>query len=156
MIGESYTGQILFTESLVNLTTARRTMLMDRESLADDSVSTTVAGIIRHVRSEGDRALIAMARDFDGAELEALEVPRTAWRTAVDSLDRGLLSAMERTIRNIESVQRAFLRLESTSHRSRVSWYPDELTRWIELGFTHQAGGRHTRAVFSWALSRQE
>lgn len=109
MIGESYTGQILFTESLVNLTAARRTMLMDRESLADDFVSTTVAGIIRHVRSEGDRALIAMARDFDGAELEALEVPRTAWRTAVDSLDRGLLSAMERTIRNIESVQRAFL-----------------------------------------------
>lgn len=109
MIDNPYTEQILFTEPLINLTAARRTMLMRRESLTDDSVSSAVAAIIRDVRSGGDRALIAMARDFDGAKLEALEVPRTAWRAAVDSLDRGLLRAMERAIRNIESVQSAFL-----------------------------------------------
>lgn len=109
MSGNIYIKQKIFTESLINLTPARRTNLLNRGTSSDDSIADTVAAIIAKVRSGGDSALIAMAHEYDDVQLEALEVPRAAWRAAVDSLDRDLLGAMERAIRNIESVQRAFL-----------------------------------------------
>jgi histidinol dehydrogenase len=49
-----------------------------------------------------------MAQRFDGVDLESLEVPRSAWQAAVDSLDGDLVLAMERSIRNLDSVQTAF------------------------------------------------
>jgi len=50
-----------------------------------------------------------MAREFDGVEMTSFEIARPAWRAALDSLDRSLVKAMERSIRNLDSVQRAFL-----------------------------------------------
>jgi histidinol dehydrogenase len=50
-----------------------------------------------------------MALRYDHTELRALEVPRTVCKSAVDSLDPTLRAAIERSVRNIASVQRAFL-----------------------------------------------
>lgn len=101
--------KILFTECIANLTTARRNTILRRTPLAADGVLAATTAILADVKSRGDSALIDLARALDGAELETLEVPRAAWRRALDGLDRGLVRAMERAIRNIESVQRAFL-----------------------------------------------
>ena len=49
-----------------------------------------------------------MAREFDRAELAALEVPREEWRAALEGIDMGLRRAMERAIANITAVHTAF------------------------------------------------
>jgi len=62
----------------------------------------------RRVAREGDRALVALARELDGVALAALEVPREAWREALDALAPPLRAAMERSTANLTAVHRAF------------------------------------------------
>jgi histidinol dehydrogenase len=53
-----------------------------------------------------------MAREYDGVALEALEaleVPASAMRRALDALDPGLRRALERSARNVTAAHRAFL-----------------------------------------------
>ena len=50
--------------------------LFDRGRAADPVVAADVARIIADVRTEGDDCLRALAREYDGAELDQLEVPR--------------------------------------------------------------------------------
>jgi histidinol dehydrogenase len=109
MIDKSYTRNICLTQRLADLTQSQKQALFARGSLIEDSVTSATARIVDEVRAGGDAALIAMTRRFDGAELTTLEVPRSAWRDALASLDAGLIGAMRRTIRNLETVQRAFL-----------------------------------------------
>jgi histidinol dehydrogenase len=68
-----------------------------------------VAGIVARVRHDGDAALRALALELDGVRLESLEVPRAAWRRALESLDPALRRAMERCATNVVSAHRAFL-----------------------------------------------
>lgn len=66
--------------------------------------------LIARVRAEGDDALMALAREFDGAgDSFVLEVPRAHWQQALDTLDPMLRDAMERSARNIAAVHRAFM-----------------------------------------------
>jgi histidinol dehydrogenase len=109
MIDNSPTGNIWLTQRINDLTDTSRTALFARGASPDDSISITTARLLSAVRLRGDKALSEMAKDFDGAEMTAFEVAHPAWRIALDSLDRGLVRAMERSIRNLESVQRAFL-----------------------------------------------
>jgi histidinol dehydrogenase len=64
--------------------------------------------LLGDVKARGDVALFEMASAFDGVEITKLEVPRAAWQEGLASLDHDLIDAMERSIRNLESVQRAF------------------------------------------------
>ena len=109
MTNNSYNGKIFLSQSIASLTTARRDALLSRSVLASDTVTTVTAAIIQQVRSLGDRALLEMAKQYDGVDLTDLEVPRSACVAAAGSIDPALRAAMERSIRNIESVQRAFL-----------------------------------------------
>lgn len=109
MIENISAGKIFLSQSISDLTEEARKALFTRSPSPGDSVATATATILEAVRRSGDRALFQMAREFDGVELEALEVDRASWRAALDSLDEGLVRAMERSIRNLESVQRAFL-----------------------------------------------
>lgn len=86
-----------------------RAALLDRSTSSDAAVREATAGIIARVRRDGDAALLELARTFDGVELSALEVPRSAWRRALDALAPDLRRAMERTVRNVAGVHRAFL-----------------------------------------------
>jgi len=83
--------------------------VLDRLASGDASVHSEVAAILNRVRHEGDGALRALAREFDGVELESLEVPIAVRRRALDKLDRPLRSALDRAAANIATVHLAFL-----------------------------------------------
>ena len=69
-------------------------------------VSGIVAGIIEDVRKNGDAALLRYAREFDGAELDALEVPQERLDGALADLDPALRSVLEEAAENIRSFHR--------------------------------------------------
>jgi len=82
--------------------------LFDRSTSSSDSVRNRTAAIITRVRREGDTALRALALELDGVTLDSLEVPRRAWRRALDSLDPSLRRALERAAENIRAAHAAF------------------------------------------------
>jgi histidinol dehydrogenase len=86
-----------------------RHALFDRTAAGDDIVRTRTASIIARVRRSGDAALRELARELDQVTLEELEVPRRAWRHALDTLSPELRRAMERSAENIRRVHTAFL-----------------------------------------------
>ena len=61
-----------------------------------------VAGIIARVRDDGDRPLVALARELDGVTLDALEVP------ICGDISPELRRAMSRAIRNLRTAHEAF------------------------------------------------
>lgn len=111
--------------------TTRRAMT-DRRTTLDPNVRARTATIIERVRSEGDAALVAMAREFDGVTLSALEVPRARWTEALEALPSDVRRALERAARNIATVHAAF-RPEAVEVESepgvRVGRRPDPLQR---------------------------
>jgi len=99
--------RIRFRGSVSTLGAAERSRLMDRVPASDDIVRTTAEAIIDVVRREGDPALISLARDYDKVRLKSLDVPRDAWREALQRLEPDVRAAMERAARNIRAVHSA-------------------------------------------------
>jgi histidinol dehydrogenase len=125
------------------LTAEQSAVLFERATSTDPAIATRTAAIIARVRAEGDAALTAMAREFDGATLDTLEVPRAAWDEALAALDGALRGALERAARNIATAHRAFLPSSSeveTEPGVVVSRRPDPLQR---VGI-YAPGGRAT------------
>ena len=117
---------------LADLDAAMRRAIVDRSSTTDATVRNRTRDIIARVRSEGDAALMAFARDFDRVELRAIEVPRAAWDTALESLDPELRRVLERSARNIAAVHEAFRPVAtecSPEPGIRVGRRPDPLAR---------------------------
>ena len=101
-------ARIRFRGSIQGLSDAERTQLMDRCATSDDDmVRTTTEAIIDVVRRDGDAALISLAREYDKVRLKSLEIPRDAWREALQALDPSLRAAMERAAANIRAVHAA-------------------------------------------------
>src|SRR5439155_23943803 len=102
--------RLRFTGSLEALSSADRAALLQRTTGAEpalERVRPSVAQILERVRTQGDAALRALARELDGVELESLEIPRARWDEARDRLDPALRSALERAARNIATFHRA-------------------------------------------------
>jgi histidinol dehydrogenase len=97
-----------WTGACTSLGDADRRALFERTATIDHAVGERTASIVSRVRSEGDDALRALARELDGVELEGLEVPRGRWQAALDRLDPDLRRALERSAENVASVHRAF------------------------------------------------
>jgi histidinol dehydrogenase len=99
-----------FTGRVARLSPEERRALCERldDGAGDGTVRARTAAIVERVRREGDAALVAMAREFDGADLARLEVPRAEWRAALDEVDAGLRRAMERAAENVRVVHQAF------------------------------------------------
>jgi len=95
------------------LDAAARLAVTDRSSTLDATIRSRTASIIERVRTEGDGALRTFARDFDGVDLEMIEVPRAQWMQALATLDPQLRRALERAARNIATVHTAFLPTET-------------------------------------------
>lgn len=117
---------------LTALNDETRRALVDRASTTDHTVRDRTRAIIERVRTEGDGALVAFARDFDGVELTALEVPRAAWDAALAALDPALRGSLERAARNIATVHTAFRPVESVCEPEpgiTVGRRPDPLQR---------------------------
>lgn len=97
-----------FRGALGALSAADRALLVDRGlSTADETVRVRAAAILARVRAEGDAALFAMAKEFDGATLSSLEVPRARWSEALERLDPKVRRALERAARNIATAHAA-------------------------------------------------
>ena len=108
-----------------------------------DSVRAAVERIIARVRRDGDGALRELALELDGASLDNLEVPRSQWTTALDTLAPAVRGAMERAAGNIERVHRAFLPVATVTESEAgvtVGRRPDPLER---VG-VYAPGGRAT------------
>ena len=106
--------------------------IVDRASTTDMTVRSRTTEIISRVRKEGDSALVAFARDFDRVELPTIEVPRTAWDSALASLNAELRRVLERSARNIAAVHEAFRPVAtecSPEPGIRVGRRPDPLAR---------------------------
>lgn len=114
MSNKDYSRQIFLTESLINLTCTRRSSLLRRGQQGASAIRSSVRRTLDEVAKLGDSALKEMAFRLDGVNLESLEVPRPRWIDALDSIDRDLVAAMKRAIRNIETVQRASLPVATT------------------------------------------
>lgn len=104
MSGISTPTALRFTGRLADLSRDDRNALRDRMPTDATPVTDAVAAIIDDVRTRGDSALRDMAQRFDGATLDALEVPRATMQMALDRLDPALRRAMERSARNIRAV----------------------------------------------------
>lgn len=74
---------------------------LDRSPQDDPELATSVAAILADVRERGDLALLEMAARFDRVSLDALEIPREAWTSAVSALDPTVKAALERAADNI-------------------------------------------------------
>ena len=102
-------ASLRFRGRLAELTEEDRRALFERSTSTDDAIPERTARVIARVRREGDDALRAMAREFDGVALEAIEVPRARWDAALEALDPALRRAIERSIANVDAVHRAFM-----------------------------------------------
>ena len=112
--------------------TVARRALFDRATDSDVQVRARVAEIIAEVRREGDAALVRYAAQFDGATLDALEVPKRAWTGALDALDPALRRVMERAVANLRDVHTAFrpiARETTTRDGAVIGRRPDPLAR---------------------------
>lgn len=98
-----------FRGPLSGLGEADRIDLFDRSDPDDDLLRDTVGAIIDLVRREGDPALRSLAREYDKVKLEALEVPKSEWKKALDGLAPELREALERAARNIAMVHESML-----------------------------------------------
>ena len=69
-------------------------------------LSGTVAGIIAEVRKHGDEALRRYSREFDKADVHALEVPPARMEQALAALDPALRAVLEEAAENIRAFHR--------------------------------------------------
>jgi histidinol dehydrogenase len=132
MIETANSSKIFLTKRLSELTELEKTALFDRTTSSNQSVRQATGEIVAAVRRDGDQALIAMAKQFDGVEIEALEVPKRRWIGALDQIERPLRQAMERAARNIASVHKAFLPVMQETESEpgiRIARRPDPLDR---------------------------
>jgi histidinol dehydrogenase len=90
---------------VADLSPAERRAAFERESGVEDARS-TAREVVERVREEGDAALRAYAREFDGVEVGALEVTGDAERAA-DRLDDDLRGHVERAIENVRTFHEA-------------------------------------------------
>lgn len=81
--------------------------LLDRQPMDDPGVGDAVAALMADVRIRGDEALLEMASRFDGATLEAVEIPRADWDRALAGLDTRVRAALERAASNIRRFHEA-------------------------------------------------
>lgn len=109
MTTNGYDPKGIITECLETITAPRRTIILSRNASRDDATWNTTVEIIGDVRAHGDAALIGLALRYDSVNLDSLEVPKSRRRAALNNLDPDLRRSLERSIRNISSVQRAFL-----------------------------------------------
>ncbi len=96
---------------------ARLHELLAFESTQDESIQTTVRGIIRRVRSEGDAAVLDLTRQFDGLSAERmadLEIPRAEAEAAFLGLAPAQRSALEAAAARIR---------EFHEHQKAESWF---------------------------------
>ncbi len=99
--------KLAIDKRISELTTEEEDRLFNRKPSDEPQLQALVTGILHRVKREGDDALRSMAREFDGADLQALEVPSELCEKALKALDPGLREDLEEAARNIDLFHRA-------------------------------------------------
>jgi histidinol dehydrogenase len=99
--------RISIDKPLSQLTDEERLRLLDRRPPDASKLEDGVRLILQRVRRGGDETLRELAREFDGVDLLALEVPRQLWEAAVRNLDPALRRDLEEAAGNIAVFHRA-------------------------------------------------
>ncbi len=86
---------------------ARQALLQRPPQTRDENLVTTVARIIAQVRADGDSALRALTRRFDGCELADFAVTADEFAAARTQLDPAVARAIEEASARIELFHRA-------------------------------------------------
>ncbi|CAM3657278.1 histidinol dehydrogenase [Micrococcus flavus] len=87
--------------------TADLSRVIPRADVDVASVVPKVQPIIDRVRDGGERALLALAEEFDGVRPPALRVPAEALAAALENLDPAVRAALEESIRRARTVHEA-------------------------------------------------
>ena len=103
------TLNLRFSGAASALNAEDRRALFDRSTAGDPAIRSRVSAIIARVRSSGDAALFALAKELDGVVLETLEVPRDTCIAALKGLPPSLRRSMERAAKNVAAVASADL-----------------------------------------------
>jgi len=101
------TPELAVDGTVGGLNESQRELLLERRPEDEGRLQDAVRELMAEVRRDGDRALFRMAHRFDGVKLEALEVPRSRWKDALDALDPEVRRQLERAARNIEAFHAA-------------------------------------------------
>jgi len=88
---------------IAQLTADQRRLLFERGGASLDNVVAAVEAIIDDVRTRGDAALREQVARFDGVQLEQFEVPRTAWRSALEQLDPAVVEGLRQAAASIRA-----------------------------------------------------
>ena len=94
---------------ILNPPVAEWPKLAERNIPADDDIARSVQQIVSRVRRQGDAALYDFARQFDGAELDTLEVTQAELQQAEEAVAPEVKQAMQQAARNIRAFHAAQL-----------------------------------------------
>lgn len=100
-------SRVAIQKRIAELTDSERALLIERGLGADPEIERSTAAIVADVRDRGDAALLDLARRFDLAVPESIEVPAEACREALENLDPEVRAALELAARNIRTFHEA-------------------------------------------------
>ena len=109
MSGAASTAPVGVTGRLTDLSAAQLARLLERGASPDPEVERATAAAIADVRARGDAALLDLARRYDAAVPQRLEVPREACRHALAELAAALRAALEEAAANVRAFHAAQL-----------------------------------------------
>ncbi|GGI86421.1 histidinol dehydrogenase [Shewanella gelidii] len=75
--------------------------------VGDENLEQTVASILQQVRQDGDDALLALSRKFDGVEIADIKLSAEAIASACSNVPQSLKEAIAQAIANIETFHNA-------------------------------------------------
>ena len=87
----------------------KQTALARPDALLDENIRTKVAAILDNVRENGDDAVRAYTKEFDGAHISGLKVPARDLQTAWAALPSADKAALKMAKANIEAFHKAQL-----------------------------------------------
>lgn len=104
--------------------------ILNRDMQAEEDVGAAVDAVLAEVRKNGDAALRAYTKQFDGAELKALQVTERELEDAVAATDADFLETLRQAAENIrtfheQQVHRDFDADEGRRHCHGPAVYPD-------------------------------
>jgi histidinol dehydrogenase len=98
----------MIVKALRDLTPQEHARLLGRAGgSGDEGPREAARAIVERVRREGDEALRALTKQFDGVDLQALEVPKPALAKAWRGLTAAQRGALQEAARNIAAFHRA-------------------------------------------------
>jgi histidinol dehydrogenase len=75
--------------------------ILNRDIQAEENVSAAVDAVLANVKANGDKALKAYTKQFDGVELETLQVSQKELDDAWNTLDKDFIKTLELAAENI-------------------------------------------------------